>query len=787
MRIRRRPTRHLYRLRIALVATGMNAVLACVPVCAQTPQLPPPVSENLPHDVYLEVELNGQRSSVIAQFRELNGHLAATGKDLGNIGLALDRLGIADTAEVQLDSIPGLHYTYDAARQTVSLHVPDTIRKPYTFDTRAQVKTPPATSSRGLLINYDAYAQSNTDSQLAIWSEERYFDPTGVFSNTGIMYLYRNDRRYTRYDTSWSMSDPVALNTTQFGDAISSSLAWSRSVRIGGFQWRSNFALRPDLVTFPVPAFAGSAVVPSSVDLYINSVRQYSGNVPSGPFIVSNVPGITGGGQTTVITRDALGRTVETLVPLYVDTRLLATGLTSYSFEAGFLRRAYGLDSFRYDPNPAVSASARHGVNDYLTLEAHAEATRDVYNAGAGALVRLGMAGVVNGSLAASTGRLAGTQASLGYDLIEPYFSITAQTIRAFGNYGDLAASDGTPVPTATDRVTLAIPFFNTQTLSLNYIGFKYPQARTSQIGSVSYTLNVGNLASVNVSAYQDFRRRDSRGAFISVSFGLGNNTSVNTTVGRQNGQRNYNVNASRSPDYDGGWGWGVQAGDAGSAPYRQAQVQYLGKGGEVTVVGQDINGQGTASLDLSGTVVLMDGSVQPSRRIYDGFALVSTDSVAGIPVLHENRLIGTTDRAGYLLVPDLNSYQDNRVGIDSMKLPADARIATTTMNLVPQAQSGVLAHFGVTRYSAASVLLQGPDGKLLPPGASVRHEESGKETIVGYDGLSFIEGLQKNNHLVIDSGALHCRVSFPYTRPGDGTLPTIGPLTCLRHPGDTR
>jgi len=201
----------------------------------------------------------------------------------------------------------------------------------------------------------------------------------------------------------------------------------------------------------------------------------------------------------------------------------------------------------------------------------------------------------------------------------------------------------------------------------------------------------------------------------------------------------------------------------------------------------QQISSRTTASLDLSGTVVLMDGSVQPSRRIYDGFALISTDGVAGIPVLHENRLIGTTDRAGHLLVPDLNSYQDNRVGIDGMKLPADARIATTTMTLVPQAQSGVLAHFGVTRYSAASVILQGPDGKLLPPGASVRHEESGQKTIVGYDGLSFIEGLQKDNHLVIDSGALHCRVSFPYIRPGDGTLPTIGPLTCLRQAGDTR
>ncbi|OXH88115.1 hypothetical protein CA830_21265, partial [Burkholderia multivorans] len=91
---------------------------------------------------------------------------------------------------------------------------------------------------------------------------------------------------YTRFDTSWSRSDPARPSTTQIGDAISGSLAWTRSVRLGGLQWRSNFALRPDLVTFPIPSLSGSAAVPSAVDLYINNVRQYTGNVPSGPFII---------------------------------------------------------------------------------------------------------------------------------------------------------------------------------------------------------------------------------------------------------------------------------------------------------------------------------------------------------------------------------------------------------------------------------------------------------------------------------------------------------------------
>ncbi|MDE1182787.1 fimbria/pilus outer membrane usher protein [Paraburkholderia sp.] len=776
-------------------------------------------------DLYLEVNLNGQRTALIAHFRERGGKLFASAKDLSEIGLLPDRLAgssgpphapgqpgqptppaspppaspltppnainmagpaatdalnaLSDVADIALDSLPGLRYTYDPATQSVDLDAPDNLRRPYTFDTRALTQTPLATSSRGFVLNYDAYAQSESTAQLALWSEERYFDPSGVFSNTGIAYLYRDLHRYIRYDTSWSRSDPATLTTQQYGDTISSSLDWTRSVRIGGFQWRSNFTLRPDLVTFPVPALTGSAVVPSSVDLYINNVRQYSGNVPSGPFVVTNVPGITGGGQATVITRDALGRTIATSVPLYVDTRMLAQGLSSYSFEVGFLRRSYGVESFDYNPHPAISGSLRRGLSDTLTIEGHAEATSGLANAGAGALVRLGMAGVVSGSLAASAGHRGGVQTGLGYQIIEPSFSIDAQTLRAFGHYGDIASADGTPVADATDRVTLSVPLFSRQTLALSYIGYRYPQVSASHIGSVSYTVSFGNLASLTLSAFRDFSGSASSGVFLSASLGLGNNTSVSSSVGRQNGQSSYNINANRPPDYDGGFGWAAQVGGTSNVPYRQAQAQYLGKYGEVTAIAQSLDRHTSASVDVSGALVVMDGSVLPARRIGDGFALISTGGVAGIPVLHENRVIGTTDRNGHLLVPDLNAYESNRVGIDSMNLPADAQIASTTQDLVPKSQSGVLASFRVTRYSAASVILQGPDGKLLPAGARVHHRESGSNTIVGYDGLTFIENLQADNHLEIEAGALHCTVAFAYTRPTNGSLPTYGPLTC--------
>ena len=359
-----------------------------------------------------------------------------------------------------------------------------------------------------------------------------------------------------------------------------------------------------------------------------------------------------------------------------------------------------------------------------------------------------------------------------------PRFSVDAQTLRAFGGYGDLGAREGTPVATVSDRVTVSFPFLRAQTLSFSYLGLKYPGASASRIGSAAWSVNFGMRASMTVSAFQDFRQHDARGFFVSLSIGLGDNTSVAASVGRQNGESTRAVSASRAPDYDGGFGWNVQAGENGPLRYGQGQLQYLGRAGQVTLLGQSFGGQRDASVDVTGALVLMSGQLLASRRIDDGFALVSTDA-GRVPVLHQNRPIGATDRTGYLLVPDLSAYQHNRVAIDGTTLPADARLADTTLDVVPQARSGVLARFPVTRYRAASIALRTPDGAPLPPGLDVLHVESGQRTIVGYDGLTFVDGLAADNHLEISGGGRRCGVEFAYTRPDDGTLPRIGPLTC--------
>ena len=731
-------------------------------------------------DVFLEVSINGVNTSQLLRFRDAQGRLSVSGSALRSVGVDLSRIDIPDTGEIALDRVAGLRYAYNPAAQSVDIVLPDALRLPYELGAQGATKTPMATAGRGLLLNYDAYTQTDSRYRVALFTEQRYFDRFGTFSNTGTSYLGGAGDRYVRYDTYWARSDQETMRTLRLGDTITSSLNWSRSVRVAGIQWGRNFALRPDLVTFPVSTLSASSVVPSSVALYVNGVQQYSGNVPPGPFVVNQVPGITGAGQATLVTRDALGRTVSTSVPLYIDTRMLAAGLSSYSVEAGFVRRLFSVRSFDYDNQPVMAASGRYGYSDTLTWEGHGEATAGLYNIGAGALVKLGQAGVVSGSLAGSVGRYDGGQVGLGYQYVQPAFSVDAQATRVLGDYGDLGSREDAPVPRQTERVTVSVPLTASQSVAFSYIGYRMPHVPAAKLGSASYTVNLYSRVVMTLSAYNDFTQSDSRGVYLGLSFMLGDRTQATASASRQGGQDAYSLGAQSSVAYEGGWGWAVQNGRSGDMQYNQGQAQYLGRYGLLAGIVQEYGGKTMAAAQASGSIALMDGTVLPSRRINDSFALVSTDGAPDVAVLHENRKLGRTNGSGYLLVPDLNSYQSNRIAIDPEDLPVDVKLDTTKVVVVPQAGAGVLAKFQVEQYAAASVILTMPEGGFVPVGAEVAHAESGKHSVVGYDGLTFVEDLQPRNHLRIKGAGVSCAVAFDYAHAANRPMPTLGPFPCL-------
>ncbi len=195
-------------------------------------------------------------------------------------------------------------------------------------------------------------------------------------------------------------------------------------MRFGGIQIQRDFALQPDLITFPIPQFLGQAAVPSTVDLYVDGLRRYSGETPAGPFQLGTVPIVNGAGNAQVVVTDALGRQSTFDFPFYTTSQLLKPGLDDYSVDFGFVRQHYGIESFDYSSDPTASAVYRRGMTDWLTVETHAEGISGVANAGAGGVVRIGDGGVLTGSVAESRGSHAdGHQAGLGYSWRNTWFN----------------------------------------------------------------------------------------------------------------------------------------------------------------------------------------------------------------------------------------------------------------------------------------------------------------------------------------------------------------------------
>ncbi|WP_343733291.1 fimbria/pilus outer membrane usher protein [Duganella sp.] len=758
---------------------GLWAWMVMSGVLAQTPASPPPQEEEL----FLEVTLNGEATGLILRFtRGPTPGLRSSVQNLRELALDPALFGVAGQQEFALDQIKGLGYTYDAARQSIALRVDDALRAPVALSGRS-VRTPgTATVTPGAVFNYDAYSVLGRNRSTSLTNELRYFNASGVLTSTGIFNYSSQLRQFVRFDTAWVHADPDTLESWQVGDLISSSLSWTRSLRMGGVQWKRSFDLRPDLLTFPAAALSGSAVVPSAVSLYINGVRQVETAVPSGPFIINQVAGINGAGQATLVTRDPAGRAVSTTLPLYVDTRMLAAGLTDYSVELGVLRRRYTTASFDYARSPVASASLRRGLSDSLTLEVHGEGGSGLLNGGLGALWRLGQSGVVSASLAGSGGddSRRGGQAALGYQYLSPRFSIDLQSLRASAGYSDLGTLEGAAGMRASDRVNLNLALLGGQGLGVSLINLRAPLVPPARVTALSYSATLGWGLYLSASAFRDARDPRARGVFFSLSGNFGDRISASVSRGRQNDVRSTTITLARPADYGGGLGWGLQTVNNNGSSLRQAQGVYLGNYGQVGALVQETGGRRTSSVDVAGALVLMDGGVHAARQVGAGFALVSTDGVGGVPVLQENQQIGKTSRAGYLLVPNLNPYLGNQVGIDPSNLPLEARISSTGRSVVPARLSGVLVRFPVETYAAASVILHDAAGKPLEAGLEVLHVESGARTVVGYDGMTFIDHLQPLNHLRLQLDGQPCLIEFGYTEVKGNPMPTIGPFRCM-------
>ncbi|MGN7294452.1 fimbria/pilus outer membrane usher protein [Rhizobium sp. SAFR-030] len=744
--------------------------------------LPPPSVANAlpiggPVELQLEVYVNDVSSQLVATVRQdLEGNLFIEPSQLKNVGILPAKSAVEKDGWVAISRLPNVAWEYDEDNQILRFSAVEAARAAKVIDVAPTPSTALAEagdgedthagSGTGALVNYTLYASTggNGWSDLAEFqglsalTEARAFSGLGVLSSSQIFATsLDNSFDMTRLDTTWSYSDEARMMTYNGGDIITGGLAWTRPVRMGGLQVQRNFALRPDSVTMPMPIFAGSAAVPSTVDVYVDNTRRLSEQVPAGPFAITNMPVVTGHGTARIVVRDSLGRETISERPFFASADLLADGLFDFSAEIGYARRSFGIDSFNYDEALVGSATARYGVTDRLTLEGHAEAGQDFYTVGIGGVFNV--ADYALASLSGATSRFAGetgfqVAGSLETEILGA--KVFARTQRTFGEFNDIASvtaersdaripgdDQGVRPPKALDQISVSTPpLFGETTLNLSFTQIESFDDTRSRILGVTANRPIGDSANLFVTAYKDLGEENNYGIFAGLSWSFGSNLSA--SVGASLDDKHYAITTdiSRSEGQEiGSYGWRLR-GSMGKDAIAAASASYRAPAARLEGGVETINDNTRAYGQVEGSIVVAGGDVFLGERVDDAFGIVDAGA-PDVSVMIENRPIGQTNRRGKILLPNLRSYDKNRISIDPTNLPLDAKIDTTKRIVRPKDRAGAIVDFQVeTGLQAALITLRSESGEYIAVGAAGT-TPSGTEILVGYDGQIFLNDVQ--------------------------------------------
>lgn len=743
----------------------------------------------------LEVEVNGHSTGKIGEFTMRRGRLMARAADLQDLGLRVPQgRGTRPAGLIALADLPGVTFTIDQVNQVLHITVAEnglipTILQPTARE--GQMDHRVVESGTGVTLNYDVVDTVASGQTGATGSfDTRAFSPLGIVSSQWLAYAGANsnsagNKQPIRLDSGYTFADVNTLRRYSLGDFITSSLSWSRPVRLEGVQIRSDFSMRPDLITFPMPSVKGSASVPSSVNILADGNVVASGEITPGPFEVPQLPVMSGAGTISLTMTNALGQQVVVTQPFYASSALLAPGLQTFAAEAGPVRRNWGISSFDYGKT-AAAGNYRRGLNNRFTIEGSAETTPGTFVAGAGGVAQIGTLGVLNFSGAGSfASDRAGAQFSAGAQRIGRTFSLGASATLAGRNYWDVAAMNGDGVLRKQMSAFTSLSLRHFGSAGLAYAGINQDTSphplktgavavQSTHVISSNYSIQFHHIA-VYASLFKSLESTGSSSLQVGLTIPFGRRSSVDVSASSDGYAQ---VEVQRPVTDIGDWGYQAYVA-AGTANHQFVQFARKSQRGLFSAGVDTTAGATTARFESEGALSFADRGLFLSNVIYDSFAIVDTNPMRRVHVFEENRAVGRTGASGRLLVPDMRSFQLNHITIEPTDLPADVTIHDASRTVRPQDRSGVVVKFSMKVSHGALLHLVDESGTPVPLGSSARLLATGAVVPVGYDGEAYVEDLNPHNEISVERpDGSHCQAAFDY-HPSPGEIPSIGPVRC--------
>ncbi len=748
----------------------------------------------------LDVVVNGSKAGTWL-FLERNDNLFAPRDafDDWRVQLNKDVAGIMFKGQeyFPLASVLGYKAKLNALSQSVDL-----LFAPAAFSaTRLQqelikkpVISPVMTSA---FLNYDFnYARSSFKGapnvqDLGLLGELGFSSQMGVLTNS---FTARNLTRNTalsvpsrpiRLETTFTRDFPDKNTTFRVGDSVTRSGLLGRSVYFAGVQFARNFSLSPGYVTQPIPVVSGISAAPSTVELYINDVLRQTSKVPTGPFTLDNLPTLTGNGDARLVVRDLLGRETIITQSFFTNGRLLATGLSDWSFEAGRVRRDLGNTSGRYGGGFA-NGLWRQGITPQLTFEGRATLATQVKTLQVGAIAGLPFDLLGSSAVTASHDNRngsGGTEWLVGLEHRTLNTSTYIQSQGASQRFRQLGEEDNLKPTKQQLAANWTRNFDESGSFGLGYAAtMRYDSPKTETF-SANYSVRVGETGMLSLSANRVRAEVTATSVGLNFTMQLDKNRTVNIAGNSRGDNRDLYAVVAQNPYMDNQVGWRVLAGQQQNRSRFEAATQYQGQRGAVTADLSRTPNQTALRLGLNGALLLADGDFFVTQRLRDSFGIAEVTGFGEVGVGLGSAMTNYTNDRGVAVIARMSPYQNNQVRLNPAELPLTAEVDSIEQTVVPAWRSGVKISFPVHSGRGALLKIVFDDGEVAPAGALISINDAGavsKEAFyVARRGEAFVTGLQTKNRLTLSWKDQRCQIELDLPPVKADDFPRVGPLRC--------
>jgi outer membrane usher protein len=676
--------------------------------------------------------------------------------------------------------LPNAVVSFDPSQQILSITAP---ASSFVETRLGPVSHPPfkADSATGVFLNHD-FRASYADGHPGLAGLMQ----GGLFSRAGILTVEFAESDLTKstkplwLNSIFEREVPELRASLTLGDAVSASAPWASQVHYTGLRWASKFSTQPDFVSLVLPSMAGTATQASTVDIFVNDMETIHQSVDTGPFSVQNIPVIGDEGDIRMVVTDELGHQLVISRPFIAASTILPPGVNEYTYEAGALRRNFGVISLDYD-SFAVVGTQRRGITPELTLDARTEILDTSQTFAGGADYAVASIGILSGGAALSHAATVG-DGMLAYGTFARQtkkFSFSANAQVTNSTFRQLGLAEGTLPSALTMQAQLSHNIRKVASFALGYLKEDNRLKSNFSATTISTSLQIGG--GIYFAGVIDYTPgiKYPLSSTITLVKPFGNHRTLSASTNIDGDGLSTAVDLIKQVPVSTGYGYRVHTDLSTTAlGLTEADVTYQNSTGTYQSQSSEKSGELALSVEETSSLVLLDSHILRSRWIDNSFALVEVPDIAGVKVFANNQFIAETNAKGLVVIPTLIPYQQNMVRLDDDGVPIDINLDLAERAVVPRSNTGVVVKFSALHETGATVVLVGKDQIPLPLGTQVTITGDATQYEVYLHGEVYVRGILFPAHMIASGANGNCEVTVeaPLTKE---SLPRIGPLVC--------